>query len=52
MEDIQTQLEGDMAMVEGRRRRRLVAARLTKYNADAARAVLKAAAEAREAAPC
>lgn len=52
MENITITLEEYKAMIEDRMALRLVAALLTKYNDDAARAVLKAAAEAREAAPC
>lgn len=52
MENITITLEEYRAMIECRQTMRLVAALLTKYNDDAARAVLKAAAEAREAAPC
>ena len=52
MENIIITLEEYKAMIEDRMALRLVAALLTKYNDDAARAVLKAAAEAREAAAC
>lgn len=52
MENITITMEEYKAMIEDRMALRLVAALLTKYNDDAARAVLKAAAEAREAAPC